>query len=60
MSIMNTYDEDYMRDMLSDARWDAYQDRLAKDRETYLDLCAINGWDEDDYSFEEHLEEIKN
>ena len=25
-----------------------------------LDRCAINGWDEDDYSFEEHLEEIKN
>ena len=52
---MNTYDEDYLQDLLSDARWDAYQDRLAKDRETYLDLCAINGWDEDDYSFEEHL-----
>ena len=57
MSIMNTYDETFIQDLLSDARWDAYQDRLAKDRETYLDLCAINDWSPDDYTFEQYLED---
>ena len=54
---MNTYDENFALDLLSDARWDAYQDRLAKDRETYLDLRAINGWEEEEYSFEQYIED---
>ena len=54
---MNTYDETFIQDLLFDARWDAYQDRLAKDRETYLDLCAINDWSPDDYTFDHYLED---
>ena len=49
--------DDRQLDFLSDAREDALQDRLAKDRETYLDLCAINDWSPDDYTFEQYIED---
>ena len=57
---MNNYDETFIQDLLSDYRWDQYQDAMDEEYDRYKELCAINGWDEDDYSFEEHLEEIKN
>ena len=53
--IMN-YD-DRQLDLLSDARWDQYLDARAADYATYLDLCAINDWSPDDYTFEQYLED---
>ena len=57
---MNNYDETFIQDLLSDYRWEQYLDAMDEEYDRYKELCAINGWDEDDYSFEEHLEEIKN
>ncbi|MBR6017935.1 MAG: hypothetical protein IK073_04885 [Paludibacteraceae bacterium] len=55
---MNTYDEDYLQDLLSDARWDAYLDAMEAERATYQEVCAINGWSPEDYPFEQYLEDI--
>ena len=55
---MNTYDENFALDLLSDARWDAYLDARAADYAAYLDLCAINGWEEEEYSFEKYIEDM--
>ena len=57
---MNNYDETFIQDLLSDYRWEQYLDAMDEEYDRYKELCAINGWDEDDYSFEQHLEEIKN
>ncbi|MBR6018153.1 MAG: hypothetical protein IK073_05990 [Paludibacteraceae bacterium] len=54
---MNTYDENFALDLLSDARWDQYLDARAADYATYLDLCAINDWSPDDYTFDHFLED---
>ena len=57
MSIMNTYDETFIQDLLSDARWDAYLDAMEAERATYREVCAINGWEEEEYSFEQYIED---
>ena len=49
--------DDRQLDLLSDARWDQYLDARAADYATYLDLCAINDWSPDDYTFEQYLED---
>ena len=57
MSIMNTYDETFIQDLLSDARWDQYLDAMEAERATYREVCAINDWSPDDYTFDHYLED---
>ena len=49
---------DRQLDLLSDARWEQYLDAMEAERATYLDLCAINGWDEEEYTFEEYIRDL--
>ena len=54
---MNTYDETFIQDLLSDARWDQYLDAMEAERATYREVCAINDWSPDDYTFDHYLED---